>query len=54
MSLPQAWFRNEWSWKADSKKPSLKDQGNGVVLAEHAELGRLNSTLQSAGSVAVL
>jgi hypothetical protein len=44
-ALPQAWFRNEWSWEADSKKPSLKDQGNGVVLAEHPELGQFNLRL---------
>ena len=37
--LPQAWFRNIWSWSAGTEKPSLKDQGNGVVLARHAELG---------------
>src|SRR5438128_2640735 len=37
--LPQAWFRNIWSWSADAEKPSLKDQGDGVVLARHAELG---------------
>jgi hypothetical protein len=38
--LPQAWFRNDWSWTAGSKRPSLKDQGGGVVLGEHAELGQ--------------
>ena len=37
--LPQAWFRNIWSWSAGAEKPSLKDQGDGVVLAKHAELG---------------
>jgi hypothetical protein len=37
--LTQAWFRNIWSWSAGTKKPSLKDQGNGVVLAQHDELG---------------
>ena len=37
--LPQAWFRNTWSWSAGAEKPSLKDQGDGVVLARHAALG---------------
>ena len=37
--LPQAWFRNIWSWSAGTEKPSLKDQGGGVVLAQHAGLG---------------
>jgi Mannosylglycerate hydrolase MGH1-like glycoside hydrolase domain len=37
--LPQAWLRNIWSWSAGVKKPTLKDQGNGLVLAQHDELG---------------
>jgi hypothetical protein len=37
--LPQAWFRNIWSWSAGTKKPSLKDRGNGLALAQHDELG---------------
>jgi hypothetical protein len=37
--LPQAWFRNIWSWSADAEKPSLKDQGDGNVIAKHAQLG---------------
>src|SRR5439155_25526744 len=37
--LPQVWFRNIWSWPAGVEKPSLKDQGDGVVFARHAELG---------------
>jgi hypothetical protein len=39
--LPQAWFRNIWSWVAGTAKPSLKDQGNGIVLARHADLGEV-------------
>ena len=37
--LPQAWFRNIWSWSPGVTKPSLKDRGNGLVLAEHDALG---------------
>jgi hypothetical protein len=37
--LPQAWFRNIWSWSPGVTKPSLKDGGNGLVLAEHDALG---------------
>jgi hypothetical protein len=37
--LPQAWFRNIWSWSAGVNKPSLRDHGNNIVLAEHDDLG---------------
>jgi hypothetical protein len=37
--LPQAWFRNIWSWSAGIEKPSLNDQGGSVVLARHVALG---------------
>jgi hypothetical protein len=37
--LPQAWFRNIWSWSAGAEKPSFKDQRDGVVVGRHAELG---------------
>ena len=37
--LPQAWFRNIWSWSAGAEKPSLKDQGDGNVTAKHTQLG---------------
>ena len=29
--LPQAWFRNVWSWAPGCSRPSLKDQGRGLV-----------------------
>jgi hypothetical protein len=38
-ALPQIWFRNVWSWSADKRKPSLRDAGGGLVLAQHYELG---------------
>jgi hypothetical protein len=37
--LPQAWFRNTWSWSASARKPSLTDHGNGIVQARHPQLG---------------
>jgi hypothetical protein len=37
--LPQAWFRNIWSWEHGAGRPSLKDEGGGSVLAQHQELG---------------
>jgi hypothetical protein len=37
--LPQAWFRNVWSWAPGCNKPSLKDQGAGLVRAQHDDLG---------------
>src|SRR5262249_26197506 len=36
--LPQLWFRNTWSWFADSPRPSLKRVDNYVVVA-HEKLG---------------
>ena len=37
--LPQAWFRNIWSWSGGARKPALADQGDGRVLAQHDDLG---------------
>jgi hypothetical protein len=36
--LPHVWFRNTWSWTADSPKPSLERLGDDVVLT-HEKLG---------------
>ncbi len=36
--LPQAWFRNSWSWKLDAPKPQLRGD-NGRVVLEHPKLG---------------
>jgi hypothetical protein len=40
--LPQWWFRNEWSWRAGTPRPSLREvvPAGGVLIAEHATLGR--------------
>lgn len=37
--LPQVWFRNTWSWKADAARPRLYSHNNAVIL-EHARLGQ--------------
>src|SRR3989442_3494121 len=46
--LPQAWFRNIWSWSPGAKKPVLKDQGRGLVLASHDELGVYSVAFEAA------
>jgi hypothetical protein len=46
--LPQVWFRNIWSWSAGTQKPSLQDQGNGVVLARHDQLGLYSIEFEAA------
>jgi len=42
--LPTLWFRNTWSWGREGEehppKPSLRRDGEGHVVAEHAQLGR--------------
>jgi hypothetical protein len=41
--LPQWWFRNTWSWQAETVRPSLKavdaPRGFSAVEADHPELG---------------
>jgi hypothetical protein len=37
--IPQLWFRNTWSWKSDTPKPSLEAQGDEVIVARHDVLG---------------
>jgi hypothetical protein len=50
--LPTLWFRNTWSWGQDNIKPTLRQIGNGTVLAAHAELG--DRTLECDGSPELL
>jgi hypothetical protein len=40
--LPQLWFRNSWSWKADSVRPEISRTNHGVLTARHAEFGDHN------------
>ncbi|HZO95531.1 MAG TPA: hypothetical protein VFB22_17415 [Candidatus Baltobacteraceae bacterium] len=38
--LPHVWFRNEWSWRAGTPKPSIAETSPGGTLAAwHATLG---------------
>jgi hypothetical protein len=37
--LPTLWFRNTWSWGADSEKPELHQIGDDTVLTSHGVLG---------------
>ena len=37
--LPQLRFRNTWSWKKDSLRPTLQRSNAGGVVAKHATLG---------------
>ncbi len=37
--LPTLWFRNTWSWEADTPRPEIS-LADGALVAEHAELGR--------------
>jgi hypothetical protein len=45
--LPTLWFRNTWSWEADTPRPQISLDADGALLAEHAELGA--RTLASSG-----
>jgi hypothetical protein len=42
--LPTLWFRNIWSWKPDTPRPSLRLTAPGAILAEHASLGAYQLT----------
>ena len=46
--LPQAWFRNVWSWAPGCSRPSLKDQGRGLVRAQHSQLGNYSIQFEEA------
>src|SRR5262249_6005080 len=37
--LPQLWFRNTWSWKADTRHPVLQQVGAGLVRAKPPRFG---------------
>jgi hypothetical protein len=37
--LPQAWFRNGWSWDDDNARPGMREEAHGQVVGEHAQLG---------------
>jgi len=37
--LPQLWFRNRWSWKEGSTKPTMAARGDAAVATSHRTLG---------------
>jgi hypothetical protein len=37
--LPQAWFRNGWSWDDDNARPDMHEEARGQVVGEHDQLG---------------
>ena len=39
--VPQVWFRNTWSWKEGSYRPSLKGSEGGTVAVDHSTLGKM-------------
>jgi hypothetical protein len=38
--LPQASFRNVWSWSSDVARPDMSEQRPGEVVGDHTQLGR--------------
>jgi hypothetical protein len=37
--LPQAWFRNFWSWSDDYARPDMRETSRGEVVGDHDLLG---------------
>ncbi|MDR3538747.1 MAG: glucosidase [Acetobacteraceae bacterium] len=37
--LPQAWFRNVWTWSDDYARPHMSEESPGQVMGDHAVLG---------------
>jgi len=50
--LPTLWFRNTWSWGRTGEgywpKPRISKESDGILLAEHAGLGRFRLSAESA------
>ncbi len=44
--LPQAVFRNRWSWSDDVARPLMSERGPGEVLGEHESLGRFSLSFE--------
>jgi hypothetical protein len=45
--LPQAWFRNEWSWSDDFARPAMREAIPGEVHGDHASLGRFTLSFEA-------
>ena len=50
--LPQAWFRNTWSWTEGHRRPTMSRTPDGSIALQHSVLGSM--TLTSDGSPHVL
>lgn len=37
--IPQAWFRNTWTWKRGAQRPEMMQSGSGGVRFRHPRLG---------------
>jgi hypothetical protein len=49
--LPTLWFRNTWSWAADTPKPSLSlDRKTGVIISKEAETGEFSFHFAGGGT----
>jgi Glycosyl hydrolase family 63 C-terminal domain len=44
--LPQAWFRNSWSWSDESARPEMSEESPGEVSGNHDELGRFSLSFE--------
>jgi hypothetical protein len=45
--LPQAWFRNRWSWSDDHARPEMLEGTPGVVAGNHELLGRFTVSFEA-------
>ena len=46
--LPQAWFRNWWSWSDATGRPVMSEQSPGEVVCDHDPLGRFTLSFEDA------
>jgi hypothetical protein len=46
--LPQAWFRNRWSWSETVARPVMHEESPGEVVGEHESLGRIALSFDAA------
>ncbi len=46
--LPQAWFRNRWSWTDTVARPVMREQSPGEVTGEEESLGRFALSFDAA------
>ena len=49
--LPTIWFRNIWSWRKDTPRPELRQEGAGLIGASHPDLGQRFLHAENAGAL---